>query len=485
MIKRIIFRGDSAANIGVGHVYRLIAIAYMVRGEYDCLFISHDFPEFLKQELAKLEIPFYNVPIIDYPSPDEKGKDDELAFDMEGVIGSNDIVITDGYWFGPGYQKAIKAAGSRLICIDDLHDQLFYADLIINHAPDVQESDYVAQSYTRFALGGDYAILRPSFLMQATCKRQNAIPESVFICFGGSDKKKLTQEVLKVARQYEVFKKLIVVTGPASIHWHMIDEYVASDDRIDHYHSVDEEKMLTLMKEADLAIVPASNMLMECLATGLKVIAGTYADNQTKLLKGYTNQGAVISAGSFAETDLRNAIDLALMPGALETAYFDGLSGKRIARRISELSLSLRKLQESDCRLLFEWANDLDTRQNAINTKTISWKDHVVWFDSKINSDDTKIFILEDNATPLGQVRYDLKEERWIISYSIDARFRGRGLGTQVIRLSLPYMKGYVVSAAVKPDNKPSIRVFESLNFQKKPDVAINNEVLYIYETYI
>ena len=42
------------------------------------------------------------------------------------------IVVLDGYHFDTNYQTKIKQKGCKLVCIDDLHDKHFVADIIIH-----------------------------------------------------------------------------------------------------------------------------------------------------------------------------------------------------------------------------------------------------------------------------------------------------------------------------------------------------------------
>lgn len=45
--------------------------------------------------------------------------------------------------------------------------------------------------------------------------------------------------------------------------------------------------------------------------------------------------------------------------------------------------LFLREVKENDTKLLFNWANDMHVRKNAINQDTITWEKHIIWFEKK------------------------------------------------------------------------------------------------------
>ena len=66
---------------------------------------------------------------------------------------------------------------------------------------------------------------------------------------------------------------------------------------------IDEEQLLALMKEADLAIVPSSGILLESLAAGCRIISGMYTDNQQFIYSAYRDAGCFIDAGNFDWTN--------------------------------------------------------------------------------------------------------------------------------------------------------------------------------------
>ena len=149
MINKIYIRVDGNSDIGLGHVTRCIALAHMLKVDYEIRFYSKFIPDSICNELFSNGIELKKI-------------NDEASF--LNAIESRQIVVLDGYKFDTEYQRQIKSRGAKLICIDDLHDKKFYADLIINHAPGVKPENYSAQYYTQFCLGPEYALLRPVFL---------------------------------------------------------------------------------------------------------------------------------------------------------------------------------------------------------------------------------------------------------------------------------------------------------------------------------
>lgn len=132
-----------------------------------------------------------------------------------------------------------------------------------------------------------------------------------------------------------------------------------------------------------------------------------------------------------------------------------------------ELELKLRSVVEEDSFLLFKWANSFEVRENALNSQRIEWKKHQTWFREKISSPNSKIYILENGNLPIGQIRYDRKEQGfWYMDFFIEQKFRGLGLGKKIIELSRSNISG-PVKALVKKENLASNKVFQKLGFEK------------------
>ena len=133
--------------------------------------------------------------------------------------------------------------------------------------------------------------------------------------------------------------------------------------------------------------------------------------------------------------------------------------------------LELRKAIRRDSKLYFEWVNDKVVRENSINMEPIEWENHLICFETKLRDlDNAKLFVLCENKTPVGQIRFELNQENeWVIDYTIAKKFRGKGYGTKIVLLGIQDLpSGSLIKAIVKQNNVSSSKVFERLNFNKK-----------------
>jgi UDP-2,4-diacetamido-2,4,6-trideoxy-beta-L-altropyranose hydrolase len=283
MNPKLFIRADGNFQIGLGHLVRCTALAQILKDDFEITFICREIPD---ASVAELQGGGFGCIKID--------KEAEFL----GKLTSNTIAVLDGYYFDTDFQRQVKATGAYLVCIDDLHDKEFMADLIINHAPGITPQDYKVQPYTKFALGLEYVLLRPLFLEQTKKKRIIEKIETVMICFGGSDPKSLTESTLEVLIKYPQFKRIIVVTGVSFKSTKSFERIIKKEGRINHYNSLGEKEMLNKMLDAELAVAPSSTILLELFAVGVPAISGYFMENQKESSIFFGNQESALVLGN-------------------------------------------------------------------------------------------------------------------------------------------------------------------------------------------
>ena len=124
--------------------------------------------------------------------------------------------------------------------------------------------------------------------------------------------------------------------------------------------------------------------------------------------------------------------------------------------------------------VIFKWANDETTRQNAFNTSQITYEEHVKWYTNKINEENTLFYICKHGEENVGQIRVELDGTDAIISYSVDKNYRGKGIGKillgHVEKLTkscfYPIYSRIDLVGKVKYTNIPSQRCFISEGYR-------------------
>ena len=133
--------------------------------------------------------------------------------------------------------------------------------------------------------------------------------------------------------------------------------------------------------------------------------------------------------------------------------------------------VSLREARPDDCKRLFLWVNEATTRQQSFSVREVSWEEHRCWFEATLRDPRRELFIVtQADGEPIGQLRLDADAGGVaVISLSIDASRRGRGCGTEAIRLAMAELRGRntpdAMHAYIKRDNQPSLRAFSRAGF--------------------
>ena len=132
--------------------------------------------------------------------------------------------------------------------------------------------------------------------------------------------------------------------------------------------------------------------------------------------------------------------------------------------------LTLRRAQQEDCRLLWEWANDPTVRESAFSSEPIAWEMHKQWFKERLKDPNCHLFIaLERTDTPVAQVRFDTAGQEATVDISVSLKHRGQGYGTEILKLASRELfrlsKVKRISAYIKPSNEASMRAFSKAGF--------------------
>ena len=475
----LIIRTDANVAIGTGHVMRCLALAQACQDEGGhAVFVMADSTPAVEERLRSEG--FEIVRLEASPgSPADCNRTVEIA-------GNNatDWVVIDGYHFGAEYQRIINAARLKVLAIDDNgHAEHYCADIVLNQNLHASELLYLNhEPHTRLLLGTRYAMLRREFKSWRAWKREiSPIAHKVLVTLGGSDPGNVTQVVVDALCKLDRDDVIAtVVAGGSTPRLNVLQAAIAQAG-MDIRFVVNATKMAELLAATDLAVSGAGSTCWEMCFMGVPAIILDVADNQQELARRLNEVGAAIHLPSSEITATKLAGEIASLIQSREARQdisqkarelVDGKGGDRVLAALT-VGIRLRRTQPSDCRFLWEWANDPEVRSMSFSAEPIPWGRHVEWFTSKLSDPSAILYVATDETEhPVGQVRCDVYGRRAVLSLNLGPQFRGKGWGRKMLLLAKDEIfrdsDVDIIDAFVKPDNEPSLRLFEGLGFYRE-----------------
>lgn len=277
--RKIYFRADAGLEVGYGHYIRSLALADMLKQDFDCTMFTQMPTDYQLREAEPI------CPVVALPNDDRK-----FNIFLNHLIG-DEIVVLDNYFFTTDYQRQIKAKGCKLVCIDDMHDKHYVADMVINHGCS-DASLFDVESYTRLCLGMDYALLRRPFWYLS--RKQKREPNTYAICFGGADANNLTYAYAKIVAELNPQNKVMAIVGDSFRYEDTLSEIPSVEIR----KRLSASEMALLFSSVESVICSASTTCFEALTCGAKVYAGWYVDNQKEFYTLLNTTNAIIPLGN-------------------------------------------------------------------------------------------------------------------------------------------------------------------------------------------
>jgi len=328
LIPKLVFRADGSNKIGLGHLYRCVALKQMLEDSFDISFAT------FKPDIKVIEfIRSFKLKLI------HLNKQTDLSF-----IDDFQIIVLDGYWYNDEYVKQIRKLRKIIVQIDDLPKSNYYADLIINHALGVNYSNSNFQHKCKLLLGPKYALLRREFLNLTSNKIKYTKPKILTINFGGSDPNNYTNKLVKVLNliKNSEIKSINLLVGSAYKQTSKLQKTISKNKNIKYsiYSNLTGNQVKKLLHSTSLFICPSSTIVYEACAIGVPTIAFFTANNQQKMYEGLVSYGAVREGGNIAQQDenqlstslleLLNNYNSIVQCIPIQNKLIDGQSGKRI-----------------------------------------------------------------------------------------------------------------------------------------------------------
>lgn len=290
-MKKVLFRADADQSIGYGHFIRTLALADMLKNNFECVFYTQAPTEYQKNELSSV------CPFVDLPADDSK-----FNIFLEQLKG-DEIVVLDNYFFTSEYESQIREKGCKVILIDNLHRRHTCADAVIGFLVGLEEKEYSTEPYTRLYLGPSYTLLRRPFLKQLLVshppvKDYNKL--NVVISFGGSDSSGVAVALTNLLAESDCVNKVTLIGN--------FKKGLSDNMKIVFKSNLSAQEMCDEFANNDVAILPASTTMLEALACGIKIIGGYFVDNQIENYNQYVKVNVCIGCGDLLQEGNRNKI---------------------------------------------------------------------------------------------------------------------------------------------------------------------------------
>ncbi len=323
---RVLLAPDTQPDVGLGHVSRCSAVAYsLAERDVHCTIL----------------VPSGGIQMSASPTRVSIVSDlDPLAIADRNEV---DLVVIDGYGLPARLTPALRAAGRKVVAIDDNGLANVTPDLVVNPNAHAVASLYAGPSL----IGPSYAMIRDSFKPLRNKIRDYELVRSIVICMGGADPQGYSSMALDGALDALVGTeeiKISVILGPMASK--ATEHAVANRLRrqmplFEILHApVDFPHRLA---GADLAILSGGVVLTEALYLGIPVVALAIAENQRLGLAAWISAGAVVEALP-ERSAVANAVYQLLRDsqrrrqiGDTARALLDGKGADRIAAAIIDI----------------------------------------------------------------------------------------------------------------------------------------------------
>ena len=299
-LPRVLFCVDGGSEMGMGHVYRSLAVAkeltQIVPHADVCFLMRAELPEGV-QHIARAGYPI------------RVARED--ADTTIGVIRdySPNIIINDRPFLDDDYLRALAGLGASTInlvdSLDDIEKPFELASIIIAA---MQEGEVELDDYHA---GPAFAILRDSF--QKKTHKAPAIPEEgrkIVMSFGGSDPQNLTMKALS-ALDGVADVSVTVVLGPAYGYRIELDALVTKlSVKPEILKNV--EHMADILFEADLVLCSGGMTVFEIAALGRPGIVLCQNTRERERMEGFARYGTILHLGlgtDVSEETIRDKVE--------------------------------------------------------------------------------------------------------------------------------------------------------------------------------
>jgi UDP-2,4-diacetamido-2,4,6-trideoxy-beta-L-altropyranose hydrolase len=489
----VLVRADSSDFIGFGHLSRCLTLADGLRSRgVDVMFATATLQGSRIEAIEDAGFECVTLDESDRLNP-------HACVSRVNATGHRpDWVVVDGYDFDSSWDIAFAVSGIRVAVIDDLAERERQCELLLDVSCDAQKAsryDSLVPRTCEVFYGPRHALLRREFTAEPPRIRE-AVAE-ILITFGGAD------PGFQTLAACEAIEQLACGTG-----WHASALFSGNDSRarflsarfaaservhIEGFSADVAEKM----RRADVGLGAGGTSTWERCRTGLPSLLVVAAPNQRDTVR-LAEEAGIALAVAEAPTDAatwqralsrlcvepelvarmsRSAVALAEhMRPARRHALVEALIARGVERRFA-----LRPIEVADERRLLEWRGNPDVRRWMRDSAPLGPERHAEWMRRMLAHERPTAFVFERGGEPAGFVQFsptkgDVSEREWGFYVAPEAQGEGLSWPLGLMALDLIFDEGGAsrVLGDVAAENAASLRVHDSLGFERRPSGALD-----------
>jgi spore coat polysaccharide biosynthesis predicted glycosyltransferase SpsG/CMP-N-acetylneuraminic acid synthetase len=268
--RTILLRTDAAKELGMGHVYRTLALAYALARHELRIVLSKNMP---------LGISFFEEYPFEVVEIDNDAELPELAVDLGA-----DLVVLDKLDTDAGLVQKLTET-CKVVTFEDLGSGAEHADLLV---ADLYDNPHVASD--RQLTGPENSILAPSFESLPRKSEFADNVEEVLVLFGGTDPSGLAEKGLRALESIGFEGKVTLIRGLGAA------ELKAADYRLKIELLSNVKNIPAIMARADIALSSAGRTITELASIGVPTLC--LAQNHKELTHTHTStENGVVMLG--------------------------------------------------------------------------------------------------------------------------------------------------------------------------------------------
>ncbi|MCR5508344.1 MAG: UDP-2,4-diacetamido-2,4,6-trideoxy-beta-L-altropyranose hydrolase [Lachnospiraceae bacterium] len=248
--RKIMFRTVGKMQLGMGHIYRCLTLAYKLTG-HDIVFVTDKDSDIGIDKIRESNFPLIVI------------KDED---DFENVLKKEkpDILVNDILDTSLEYMTMVNRYAGRVVNFEDVGPGAKYADAVINAL--YEKGEKLHNEY----YGSKYFCIRDEFLEEEPSEFSEEV-RNIIVIFGGADPSDLTGRLYKVAGElHKEFPGINFHFLVGFAYGHKDRIVTIEEDKI--FVHIDAKRVSAYMNMADLAVTSQGRTVFELASMGVPAV---------------------------------------------------------------------------------------------------------------------------------------------------------------------------------------------------------------------